>query len=205
MYSHLRLPKNLLSLGLVCLIACEVMPPAALAQAIPARIELLVVEGEGAVHNVRQRAARNLVVKVEDDNQRPMAGVSVVFALPIAGPSGEFPNGSRNLIAVTDKDGMAVARGLKINQIPGKVQIYVTASYRGLRSNALITQFIEGEPIRANTPEIQSRKSSGKWKWIVLGVVAAGGAGAGVYFGKHTTSNPPISVSTGTVVFGSPL
>ena len=48
---------------------------------------------------------------------------------------------------VTESTGLAVVRGLKTNQVPGKLQIYVTASYRGLRARTLITQFIEGPAV----------------------------------------------------------
>jgi len=205
MNSHLRLPKDLLSLGLVCLIACDVLPPAALAQAIPARIELLVVEGEGVVHDVRQRAASNLVVKVQDDDHRPLADAVVVFALPVSGTTGEFANGSNNLMVVTDKNGLAAAHGLKTNEVPGKLQIYVTASYHGLRATTLINQFVEAVPgTKTPTPDLHASKSGGRWKWVLLGIAVAGGAGAGVYFAKHTTSSSPVSISAGTVVFGSP-
>ncbi|HYW46540.1 MAG TPA: hypothetical protein VE959_26985 [Bryobacteraceae bacterium] len=205
MNNYLKLSKNLLALGLCVLVASDVMTPAAYAQSLPARIELIVVEGEGVINDVHQRTARNLAVKVEDDDHRPVAGASVVFALPISDASGEFPNGSRNLTAVTNQDGLAVARGLRTNQVPGKLQIYVTASYRGLGAKALITQFIEGAPATVKTPELRTHTSGGKWKWIVLGIVVAGGAGGGVYFGTRTSSSSsPISITTGPLVFGSP-
>jgi hypothetical protein len=178
------------------------IPPLA-AQSLPARIEVVVLEGEGVIHSNRQRAARNLVVRVEDDDRRPVAGASVVFAVPVSGASGEFPNGSTNLTVLTDNQGLATAYGFRTNQIPGRLQIYVTASYRGLRSQAFITQVIEGAP--ALTAREQERgKSGGKWKWIALGLVAAAGAGGGVYYRMRTQSSTPISVSTGPVVFRSP-
>jgi hypothetical protein len=205
MNSYLKLPKNLLTVGLCVLVASDVMTPAACAQSLPARIDLLVVEGEGVTNDVRQRTARDVAVKVEDDDHRPVAGASVVFALPISGASGEFANGSRNLNAVTNQEGLAVAHGLRTNQVPGKLQIYVTASYRGLHAKTLITQFNEGVPVSVKATELRPSKSGGKWKWIALGVIAAGGAGAGIYLGARTrSSNSPISITTGAVVFGSP-
>ena len=65
-------------------------------------------------------------------------------------------------------------------------------------------QFVETAPGEtAPPPELQSSKSGGKWKWVVLGIAAGAGAGAGVYFGRNNTPDP-ISISTGTVVFGTP-
>jgi len=196
--------KSFLPLGLCFLISFDWIP-AALAQSLPARINIVVVEGEGATSTVRQRVSHDPVVMIEDDDHRPITGAVVVFALPVSGTSGEFSNGSKNLTLVTDKSGQAAAHGLKTNEIPGKLQIYVTASYHTLRARTLINQLVEAAPgTKTRTPELQTSKSGGKWKWVLLGVAAAGGAGAGVYYGTRTTSSSPVSISTGTVVFGSP-
>jgi len=178
----------------------------AAAQEIPTRISLVVVEGEGITSPVRQRVASPLVVKVEDDDHRPISGAAVVFALPVSGASGEFVNGSKTLSIVTDAEGLATAPGLRTNDVPGKVQIYVTASYRGLRARTLITQTIEAAPGGQQKPaELRSAShGGGKWKWILLGVAAAGGAGAGIYYSGHTGSSSSTTISAGTVVFGSP-
>ena len=176
------------------------------AQNLPSRIEIIVVEGEGVVNKASHSVAHNLAVRVEDDDHRPVAGASVVFALPVNGPSGAFVNGVSNLTVITDASGVAVAHGLRTNQTPGRLEIYLTASYRGLRANGLITQVIEGTP-GAPTPKPELRShSGGKWKWVVLGLVAAGGAGGGIYYYNHQqhASNSAISITTGTVVFGSP-
>ena len=174
-------------------------------QNVPAQIKLLVVEGEGVTSGVRQRVTRDPVVKVEDDDHRPVSGAAVVFVLPVSGTSGEFLNGTKTLATVTDKDGLAVARGLKTNDIPGKLQIYVTASYHGLRTRGLINQIVAAPPgTKSKDPEIRTAKSGGKLKWVVLGIAAAGGAGTGVYFAGRQSKSTPISISTGTVVFGSP-
>ena len=197
--------KSLLLVGLSFLIAFDGMLPAALAQDLPARIDILVVEGEGVINSVRQRIAHDPVVKVEDDDHRPVVGAAVVFAVPVAGTTGEFSNSTKTLTVVTDKNGLAAAHGLKTNEIPGKLQIYVTASYHGLRARALINQFVEAAPgVKTPAPESRASKSGGKWKWVVLAIAAAGGAGAGLYLARHTTSTSPVSISTGTVVFGSP-
>src|SRR5262249_12061487 len=108
------------------LFSCVVQP--ALAQGVPARISVLVAEGEAVTVNARQRPPRDPSVKVEDDDHRPVSGAVVVFALPVSGTSGEFSNGSKNLTVITDEDGIAIARGLRVNDVPGKLQIYVTAS-----------------------------------------------------------------------------
>jgi hypothetical protein len=196
--------KSLLPLGLALAIHCGGTLPSAIAQSAPARISIVVVEGEGAVSAVRQRLSRDPVVRVEDDDNRPVDGATVVFVLPVSGTTGEFPNGSKTLTVVTGKDGVAVATAIRANQVPGTLQIYVTASYQGLRARSLVTQTVEAAAgTKPPSPELRTSKSGGKWKWVILGLAAAGGTGAGIYFGRNTTPSP-VSVSTGAVVFGSP-
>jgi hypothetical protein len=175
---------------------------------VPARIEVAVVEGEGVINNLRQRVARDPVVKVEDDGHRPVVGAAVVFTLPISGASGEFGNGSRTLIVVTDKEGLATAHGLKTNQIAGKLQIYVTASYRGLRARTLINQFDMSGPDAAPPHKGNSKV------WIILaiaGAAAAGGAVAATQKGNNSGGVNPtaaapaaISITLGTGTIGPP-
>jgi hypothetical protein len=194
-----------LLLALCALISFDGLVSTARAQNIPNRIEIVVVEGEGVTTLVRQRV-NDVVVRVDDDDHRPVAEVAVVFALSASGTTGEFPNGTQTLTVMTDKNGLATARGIRTNDIPGKLQIYVTASYHGLRARTLINQVVTAAPgAKPREPTVQTAKSGKKWKWVILGIAAAGGAGAGVYFGIHNSSPPtPISIGTGTVTFGSP-
>src|ERR1017187_10807356 len=82
-----HLLKSLLPLGLCFLISFDWLLPAALAQSLPARINIVVVEGEGATSSVRQRVSHDPVVRIEDDDYRPITGAVVVFALPVSGTS----------------------------------------------------------------------------------------------------------------------
>ena len=201
--------KSWLPLGLCLSISFDGLLPAALAQNVPSRIDIIIVEGEGVTTSIRQRVAHDPSVRIEDDDHRPVAGAAVTFALPVSGATGEFANGSKTLTVVTDQNGVATAHGLRVNEVPGKLQIYVTASYHSLRARALINQVVDAPPgTRVPPPEKHASKSGGKAKWVVLGIIAAGGAGAGIYVASRgkTTSTPtsPISVNVGTVVFGSP-
>lgn len=199
--------KGLLPLGLCFSLTFGGMLPVALAQNVPGRIEIVVVDGEGATIAIRQRAAKDPALRIEDDDHQPVANAAVVFTLPLSGASGEFADGSKSLTVLTDRSGIATARGLRANAVPGKLQIYVTASFRGLRASGLINLAVEAPPgVRAPAPDVRTAKSSGKWKWIVLGIVVAGGAGAGAYYyySNHNSNSSAISVSAGSVVFGSP-
>src|SRR5512138_1607706 len=68
-------------------------------------LNLVVVEGEGAINNIRQRTAREPVVQVQDENRRPVAGAVVTFTLPGRGASGVFANGSQTVTVTTDQQG----------------------------------------------------------------------------------------------------
>jgi hypothetical protein len=177
----------------------------AVAQQVPARIDIVVVEGEDVTTAVRQRVTRDPVVRIEDDDHRPVAGATVVFALPVSGTSGEFANGSKTLIVVTESSGLAVGQGLRTNEVPGQLQIYVTASYHGVRARTLINQVVKSVPgTKPVTSELRASRPGSKWKWVMLGIAGAAGAGAGVYFGTHSSTTSPISISAGTVAFGNP-
>jgi hypothetical protein len=109
-------------------------------QVMPARLNLLVIEGSGAINNIRQRTAREPIVEVQDENHRPVAGAAILFALPKSGPGGVFPNGATTLRVTTDQQGRAIARGLRPNRQSGQFQIAVTASYGELTAATTILQ-----------------------------------------------------------------
>src|SRR5580693_4196404 len=136
----------LLPLGLCLSLTVGELLPAALAQDVTPRIDIVVVEGEGATINVRQRATKDPVVRVEDDDHRPVPNVVVVFTLPLSGASGDFANGSKTLTVVTDSGGLAAARGIRANDVAGTLQIYVTASFHGLRARNFINLVVEAPP-----------------------------------------------------------
>ena len=133
--------RCLLSIGLALLM---VVPNVVFSSPLQAqgvsKLNIVIVEGEGAINNVRQRTAREPIVQVEDENHRPIAGASVLFLLPDSGPSGVFGNGSRTLQVMTDSKGRAVAKGLRLNNVSGKFQIKVEASFKGSSATASIGQ-----------------------------------------------------------------
>jgi hypothetical protein len=204
-FKHL---EGWLSIALCGAISFQLPLPSASAQNLPSRIDIVVIEGEGAINNVQQRVARDPVVRIEDENHRPVAGAAVVFTLPVSGPSGEFSNGSKTITVVTDDEGTAAAHGLKTNGTPGKLQIYVTASYRGLRARTLIDQTLQG-----GSGAARGHGGSGKWIAIlaVVGAAAAGGAIAATHGGSSSSSTPatpagptPIGITPGTPTLSPP-
>lgn len=172
-------------------------------------LNIVVIEGEGAINNIRQRTAREPIVQVEDRNRKPVAGAAVVFMLPERGASGVFPNGSRTLTVMTDENGRAAARGLRPNTVRGDMQIRVTASHQGQTGSAIITQTnaIVGAAAAAAGGGLAA-------KWIaVIAVAAAAAVVGGVVAatrdsGGNTTAGPgprtPTTVTPGAGTVGPP-
>jgi hypothetical protein len=161
-------------------------------------LHLVVLEGDGAINNVRSSRAKEPVIRVEDANNRGVAGAVVTFQLPNGGAGAFFGDGGSSLTLTTDDRGEAVARRLHANRIAGTFQIRVSASLRGQMTAASITQ---------TNVDPGSHTSSRKIALLaVLGGAAAGGA-ALAFHGK-AKSAPPASPTTvvvpGTPVIGGP-
>jgi hypothetical protein len=172
----------------------------------PSGIKIVLVEGEGAINNIRERRAKEPVVHVLDDDNRPIAGASVTFQVPELGASATFPTGV-TLTVTTDQKGEAAGKGLRPNNIAGQFQIRVTASYRGQTARAVITQ--------TNAAPVAAR--GGSSKKVAIALILGGGAAAGAAFalarGKTEgatpaqPAKPPATATTitpGTGGFGPP-
>jgi hypothetical protein len=159
-------------------------------------LNLVVIEGDGAVNNIRQRTAREPVVQVQDENHKPVAGAVVVFTLPSNGAGGVFANGAKTLTIQTDNQGQAVARGLKPNGIKGQFQIRVNASHNGQTASISITQ--------TNAILTASGAAAGggiSAKLIVIIGVAAGAAAGGAYWATHNGgTTAPVTVAPSTTI-----
>jgi hypothetical protein len=176
-------------------------------QALPAqeaapKLRITIVEGEGAINNIKQRVNREPIVQVEDENRRPVAGAVVVFFLPDRGPSGVFPNGSTNLTVVTDSQGRAAARGIRFNNANGQMQIRVNASYQGNTASAIITQNNVAAAAAAAGGGISAKLIA------ILAIGAAAGAGAGIWAAQRgnggATPPGPTVLTPGTPTVGGP-
>jgi hypothetical protein len=134
--------RQVLAALILCSLANSSVLSRAFAQTVtaPGKLHIVIVEGEGAINNVRQRVAREPIVQVEDENRKPIAGAAVTFLLPQQGAGATFANGARSTTILTDSNGRAVARGLRPNSINGQYQINVTASYQGQTASAVISQ-----------------------------------------------------------------
>jgi hypothetical protein len=185
-------------------------PPVSGAQTIPAELRIVVLQGEGATTNIRQRASSEPLIRVEDEKQNPIADAVAVFTLPTEGATGEFSNASKTLTVTTDQRGQAAATGLKMNSIPGKVPIFISVSYRGLSARTIMTQFSVAPP----GAKVGEKSGHGKLIAIlaIVGAGAAGGAVAATHKGgsSPTASIPPpaaptpIGITTGSGTIAPP-
>ncbi len=190
---------------LVLLVLLNLFPAPAWAQQAVTGLSLTIVEGEGAINNIRQRVNREPIVQVEDQNHKPVAGAVVVFLLPSQGASGTFPDGSRMLMALTDSQGRASALGMRPNNLSGPMQIRVTASFQGLTASSVITQTNAAGAAAASSAGL----SFGAKLAIVLAIAGgavAGGVIAATHGGGSGGSSAPgsIVITPGTPTVGAP-
>lgn len=191
---------------LAFLVVLNLLRVPAWAQA-PTGLSITIVEGEGAINNIRQRVNREPIVQVEDQNHKPIAGAVVVFFLPDSGASGTFADGSRMLMTVTDNQGRAAARGIRPNSQSGPMQIRVTANFQGLTASSVIAQSnIAGAAAASGFAGLSTAAKLA----IILGI-AGGAAAAGVIVATHSgggssssSSSSTVSLSPGTPTVGAP-
>ena len=168
----------------------------ATAQVAP-MLNLVVLEGEGATNNIRQRTAREPVVQVQDENHKPVAGAIVVFTLPSNGAGGAFANGAKTLSMVTDNQGQAVARGFQPNGLKGRFQIRVNASHQGQTASTNIN--MTNAALAASGAAAGAGVSA---KLIVILAVVGAAAVGGAVYATHNGSGTPASatIPAGTTI-----
>jgi hypothetical protein len=181
-------------------------PPAGAQAPEPKQLTISILEGEGAINNIRQRTAREAMVQVQDENHKPVAGVAVTFFLADHGASGVFANGSQSMTVLTDANGQAAMRGMVPNQMAGKMEIRVSARLGNLNADAVITQTNAAGAAAAGGAAISG-------KVIALIVVIAAGAAVGAIVATHggssssnTTTIPsgPTTPAVVTITPGTP-
>ena len=197
----------------VAVLATMVAVPRAQAQAAggvtqapsgqPRSLLITVVEGEGALNDIRTRTAREPIVQVDDENHKPVAGVLVLFSLDKTGTTYASFGGAPTVSVQTDQAGRAVAKAFQIAHRKGNYQISVHATYGDLAANAVInesnvTAAASGNATTATVGVVAHKKVI----WIVSGVLA-GGAVAGIVIATQQSSSPT-TVAAGTGTVGAP-
>jgi len=165
-----------------------------------ANLHIDIVEGDGALVNVKSRVNPVPVVQIVDDNNTPLPGVPVFFVLPSTGPGGDFTNGSKALNLTTDREGKAAAKGIIPNQQLGQFEIRVSASYQGRSATATITQ--------TNVSGISTTGNGGgiSKKGLIILAIVGGAVAGGVIAARNAGSSSSMVTSSGgiTITAGSP-
>jgi hypothetical protein len=163
-------------------------------------IRLEVLEGDGAINSIRLHRAHDVIVKVTGSGGAPVAGATITFHLPVSGPSAVFPEGMPNLTVESDEQGIAAAKGLRPNSLPGQFQIRVSASLHGTSAESTLSQ-----------TNAEAAIQSGHTKLIVILVAVGGAAAAGAALALHGKSSSTSSassgggsISAGVPIFGPP-
>lgn len=167
----------------------------------PGSLFITVIEGEGALNDIRTRAAREPIVEVDDENHKPVAGALVLFSLDKSGSSFANFSGISSVSVQTNAAGRAVATGFQITQRKGTYNIHVQAKYGGLTAEGVIAESnmavsSSGGGAAPSAVGVFSHKKL----WIVSGVLA--GAVAGIVIA--TRSSSPNTILTGTGTVGAP-
>jgi hypothetical protein len=161
----------------------------------PQVLHIDILDGEGALNNIRQRTAREPIVEVKDENHKPVAGVLILFSVQSNGAAGATFSGAQSLSVTTDATGRAVAHGLTPNSKPGEYTIKVTATLGAVTSFVIIHQKnVKGprSPKNNNTSRII--------KWTAVGTVVVVATVLAIVLTRNNGTN----VSTGTGTVGAP-
>jgi len=167
-------------------------------------VQLKVLEGEGSVYRIGSRATRGLTVLVTDENGKPLQNAAVSFRMPDEGPSGVFSSGLRTEVVTTGPDGHATVWGMQWNKTAGTVEIRITAVKDQARAGIVSTQYLSDTVAPKGGGDAAFTAShKGRTKWIVA-AVAAGGAVAGLAFGKGKGGAPTTAATPAGIQIGNP-
>ena len=198
------------------IILAVVLPFASLAATVEAGLSLEILEGDGAIYNLRSRAFALPRLRVLSADGRAVEGAAVTVRLPDSGPGAAFADGHIAMVT-TDEKGEVSLPPMKLNSQLGQWEIRASATYQGRVARTTILQ-INAAPVEAITPA--GKRSRGLY-WMAaiaagaataatFGLVVSGGspvrAGAVSASAVHTgpAAAPPLSISAGTGSVSAP-
>jgi hypothetical protein len=178
--------------------------PAAIAEkdaGKPKSILITIIDGEGALNDVRTRTAREPIVEVDDENHKPVAGALVLFSIDNGGSQAPFAtfSGAQTLSVQTDAAGRAAGTGFRITGQRGNYRISVQASAAGLQATAVINEMNTSTGSSSSGAETSVKVISHKKLEWILGGAAAGAAIAGIVIATQGSSPTTVTPGTGTV------
>lgn len=173
----------------------------------PKSLQIVILDDETPLNNISERTAREPIVQVQDENHKPLAAASVLFAIhPAAGGAGAaFANGASTLSVVTNANGVARASGLVMNQLKGTWQLQITASKNGITTTTTIneTNVLPNNPPGNTNPSKPPTHLFGTHGLMVAGGIAVIATVVAVVVVTQTGNNST-SIGTGTGTVGAP-
>ncbi len=189
----------------------SLLPTAAEPEGSGQPLQIDILDGEGALNNIRARTAREPIVQVTDKNHKPVAGALVIFAIQPGTKSGSGLlhraasasfHGPRTLRLRTDQNGRATARGLTPNGQVGSFVIEVTAVAGPLTATAIIhQQNVVGPKPTNSTAHSFLGPHTGLFTWTALGTVVAATTVITIIV---VNGNSSTNISTGAGTVGKP-
>jgi hypothetical protein len=161
----------------------------------PPRFQLVVLRGDDAQNNIKKGRATKAVVEVRDRNNKPVAGLAVLFLLPGSGPGGTFVGGTQTASVTTDSAGQASIT-YKPNNVSGKFNLKATVRSGSTETSVNIPQ----------TNLVLAAAGLSTTAIVILAVVGAGvGVGLGVGLTRGGGSSPSgITLTPGGATVGPP-
>jgi hypothetical protein len=162
------------------------------------RFQLVVIRGDDAQNNIKKGRATKAVVEVRDRNNKPVAGIAVLFLLPDSGGAGgSFVGGTQTASVSTNSLGQATVT-FKPNGVSGKFNLKASVKSGNSESSVNISQTnVAGAAGGLSTTTI-----------VLLAVAAAGiGIGLGVGLsqgGGSSTGTNTVTLTPGGAVVGPP-
>jgi hypothetical protein len=166
----------------------------------PKALLISIIDGEGALNDVRTRTAREPIVEVDDENHKPVAGALVLFAIDNGGSRTPFATfkGTQTLTVHTDAAGHATASGFQVTAKKGNFKISVHAGAAGVEATAIISEQNVDAGGSSGGAESAVKLSHKRLTWIMTGVVV-GAAVGGIVYATEGSSSSTITPGTGTV------
>jgi hypothetical protein len=168
----------------------------------PKALFITILDGEGALNDIRARTAREPIVEVDDENHKPVAGALVLFSIDSNGSSTPLADfaGSQTLSVQTGADGRAVGHGFQVTRATGKFDIRVHASVGAAVAEVVIAETNVSSLSHAAAERRVSLLGHKKANWIIASVIA-GGVIVGVAIASQQSAT---TVTPGTGNVGPP-
>lgn len=175
------------------------------AAAQPHSLYISILDGEGALNDIRERTAREPIVQIQDENHKPVAGALVLFSVDSPSSGSPFATfaGAQNVSVETDANGTATGKGFQIGSRRGQFTVHVRASKGQTVAEASFVETNVAGMLSSHHTQPSGRVgilSNKKLDWILGGAVA-GGIAAGLVIALN---NNQTTITPGTGTVGAP-